>query len=110
SSVDDYIPYHYDTELASACGLPAPVVPGNMLACLLMTPLTDWAGEAGRLLSFQHRIKVSVYPGDTVHARATVVEKVPGPSGPHVQVRCELVDQYGVARSEGVAQIALPVG
>ncbi|MBI2867200.1 MAG: MaoC family dehydratase N-terminal domain-containing protein, partial [Chloroflexi bacterium] len=39
SSVDDYIPYHYDTELASACGLPAPVVPGNMLACLLMTPL-----------------------------------------------------------------------
>ena len=69
----DFHPFHSDETFARAAGFPRGVFAHGMLSMGLAGKLlTDVLGD-GRLLRYGAQFRATVWPGDTLTARATVV-------------------------------------
>ena len=99
----DWHRMHYDTELAAASGLPAPVVDGQMLGALMAEQVLDGLGPRAFLTNLGVRYRSMVFAGDTVRCDGEVT----GTEDGHVTADLRAtVDDRVVA--EGTARVRLP--
>jgi acyl dehydratase len=66
----DWHRLHYDSAYATAAGLPAPIVDGQLWGALMATQVLDWTGPTGRLEQLAVRYRGVVAAGETVTLRA----------------------------------------
>lgn len=70
----DFNPHHTDEVFATqAAGYPTVFAPGMLTMAMSAKVLTDWLGD-GRLLTYGARFNRQVWPGDTLTARAEIVQ------------------------------------
>jgi acyl dehydratase len=68
----DFNPLHHDDEYARAAGYPSVLAHGMFSAGILASYLVGWLGP-GCVVNFSVRFRAPVWPGDTLHAEATVM-------------------------------------
>ena len=91
----DYNPLHTDEVFATqVAGYPSIFAHGMLTMGLTGRMLTDYVGD-GRLLRFGGRFRAQVWPGDTLTARAEVVEVTEEDGQPVVQLAVTTVNQKG---------------
>jgi acyl dehydratase len=105
---DDYVPIHYDREIAQAAGHKSVIVHGALKSAFLAQMLTDWIGPAGRLVELEVSYRGIDYPGDTLTCRGRVTGM--RQDGTRNLVECEigLENGAGETTTPGRATVALP--
>lgn len=68
---------HYDRDWATAAGLQAPVVDGQLLGALLAEQLTDHFGPQAFIRALEFRFRSMVFAGETVRCEG-VLTRVSG--------------------------------
>ena len=68
----DFNPLHHDGNFAREAGLPGVMAHGMLSAGLLGSFLVSWVGDR-RVRRFKVRFRSPVWPGDTLHARGSVL-------------------------------------
>ena len=100
----DYNPLHTDEIFATqVAGFPSIFAHGMLTMGLTGKMVTNYLGD-GRLLSFGGRFQAQVWPGDTLTARAEVVDVRDGDDGAGVvELRIVTTNQDGVEVFSGQA-------
>lgn len=73
----DFYQIHYDQDFARGTGLPGVILHGLLKTAFLGQLVTDWAGEQGRLKSFEVSYRGLDFPGRPCRCRG-VVKSVDG--------------------------------
>lgn len=68
----DFNPLHHDVDFARGAGLPGVMAHGMFSAGLLGSFLVLWVGDR-HVRRFKVRFRSPVWPGDTLHARGSVL-------------------------------------
>jgi acyl dehydratase len=68
----DFNPLHYDDGYARSAGLPGVMAHGMFSAGLLGSFLVSWVGDRP-VRRFKLRFRAPVWPGDTLHAKGSVI-------------------------------------
>jgi acyl dehydratase len=68
----DFYEIHYDQDVARSTGLPGVILHGLLKAGYLAQLVTDWAGEDGRLKTFEVSYRGLDFPGRPYRCRGTV--------------------------------------
>ena len=105
----DYVPIHYDKDIAQSVGLSGVIVHGILKLQFLTQMVTDWMGPEGTLKKISCRYKGMDYPGDTLTCKGKVTNKFI--DGDEYCLECELSceNQRGENTTPGSAIIVLPV-
>jgi acyl dehydratase len=99
----DYNPLHSDEIFATqVAGFPSVFAHGMLTMGLTGKMVTNYVGD-GRLRSFGGRFRAQVWPGDTLTARAEVVDVRSEDDGAAVELRITTTNQDGVAVFSGQA-------
>jgi len=105
----DFVPIHYDQNVAKAAGHPTVIVHGALKSAWLAEFVTNWAGSAGRLLELDVSYRAIDFPG----AISTCVGKVTGAKVEGgvgiVELEIGLRNSEGLVTTPGRALVALPV-
>jgi acyl dehydratase len=72
----DYNPIHYSDTAAAALGLPGVIAHGMLTMGTALRLVTDWAGDPGRVLSYQVRFTRPVVVDAVEDARLEVAGRV----------------------------------
>lgn len=100
---------HYNQSAASLIGMPYPYDIGSQRFCWQVQALTNWMGDAGRLMRCKVKFKEFVFFSDVVYLNGEVVSKGLDAKGhPCVTVRTSSTNQRGAVVMDGVSVIALP--
>jgi len=103
----DYNPLHTDEVFATqVAGFPSIFAHGMLTMGLTGKMVTNYVGD-GRLRSFGGRFQAQVWPGDTLTARAEVVEIRDGDDGAVVELRIVTTNQDGVEVFSGSATASI---
>jgi acyl dehydratase len=104
----DYNPLHTDEIFATqAAGFPSIFAHGMLTMGLTGKMVTNYVGD-GRLRSFGGRFRAQVWPGDTLTARAEVVDIRNNDEGaPVVELRISTTNQDGLEVFAGEATAAV---
>jgi acyl dehydratase len=103
----DYNPLHSDEIFATqVAGFPSVFAHGMLTMGLTGKMVTNYVGD-GRLRSFGGRFRAQVWPGDTLTARAEVVDVRSEDDGAVVELRITTTNQDGVAVFSGQATAAV---
>jgi acyl dehydratase len=103
----DYNPLHSDEIFATqVAGFPSVFAHGMLTMGLTGKMVTNYVGD-GRLRSFGGRFRAQVWPGDTLTARAEVVDVRSEDDGAAVELRITTTNQDGVAVFSGQATAAV---
>jgi acyl dehydratase len=107
----DYNPLHSDEIFATqVAGFPSIFAHGMLTMGLTGKMVTNYVGD-GRLLSFGGRFRAQVWPGDTLTARAEVVDVRDGDDGSGVvELRIVTTNQDGVEVFSGTVTAAIEAG
>ena len=107
----DYNPLHSDEIFATqVAGFPSIFAHGMLTMGLTGKMVTNYLGD-GRLLSFGGRFQAQVWPGDTLTARAEVVDVRDGDDGAGVvELRIVTTNQDGVDVFSGSATASIEAG
>lgn len=107
----DYNPLHSDEIFATqVAGFPSIFAHGMLTMGLTGKMVTNYVGD-GRLLSFGGRFQAQVWPGDTLTARAEVVDVRDGDDGAGVvELRIVTTNQDGVDVFSGSATASIGAG
>lgn len=73
-AAQDFVPIHYDQNIAQAAGHPKVIIHGALKSAWLAELVTGWAGSAGRLLELDVSYRAIDFPGAT----ATCIGMVTG--------------------------------
>ncbi|HEX3367261.1 FAS1-like dehydratase domain-containing protein [Phenylobacterium sp.] len=103
---DQYGAVHWDADLARAGGMPAAYDIGPQRFSWFTHLLTDWAGDAGFLVSQDFRFKTPNFMGDVTWITGEVTE-VDAASG-LVTIKITGTNQLEVVNSTAVAKVRLP--
>jgi len=96
----DYNPLHTDEiYTVKVAGYPSVFAHGMLTMGMTGRMLTDYVGD-GRLTKYGVRFTNQVWPGDTLHATATVEEV----AGGQVKLKVETTNQDGVTVLSGYAE------
>lgn len=96
----DYNPLHTDEIFTvKVAGYPSVFAHGMLTMGMTGRMLTDYVGD-GRLTKYGVRFTSQVWPGDTLHATATVEEVADG----QVKLKVETTNQDGVTVLSGYAE------
>jgi acyl dehydratase len=96
----DYNPLHTDEIFTvKVAGYPSVFAHGMLTMGMTGRMLTDYVGD-GRLTKYGVRFTNQVWPGDTLHATATVEEVADG----QVKLKVETTNQDGVTVLSGYAE------
>jgi acyl dehydratase len=102
----DYNPLHTDEIFATqVAGFPSIFAHGMLTMGLTGKMVTNYVGD-GRLRSFGGRFRAQVWPGDTLTARAEVVDIRDDEGGPVVELRITTTNQDGLEVFAGEATAA----
>lgn len=88
----DYTPVHFDPYYAEKHGHPGIVINTMHIAGFADRIATDWAGPRSRVVRRKMRLTGSIYAGDTMVGRASVVAK---PAPGLVDLQIEVINQRG---------------
>jgi acyl dehydratase len=102
---------HYDKTWATEVeGYPNILVHGPLQAALLARAVTDWAGPAGRLVSYAIQNRASAHPGEELRFVGTVTGKRDDGDGGRGLVDLEIRGEKGEAEilMPGTATVSLP--
>jgi len=116
----DFNPLHFDRHFTEAAGIGGPIVHGALKRQWLVQLVTDWMGDAGRLVKFSCRYRAVDYPrpmktmmepedGETWVCKGTVIKKYTNQNGHVVDCRIWLENGGGVTTTNGKATVQLPV-
>lgn len=101
-------PLHYDTELASKAGLPAPIAAGVMSSAYLSEMLTNTFGiEWLRSGSMAVKFVRPVYAGDTVTARGRITSNIEMSIGRHISLEIWCETHRGELTTVGTASVVI---
>ncbi|MBM3958873.1 MAG: dehydratase [SAR202 cluster bacterium] len=105
---DDYVPIHYDKDLAAEAGHQSVIVHGALKSAFLGQLVTDWMGSEGRIVELQVSYRGIDYPGDvlTCKGKVTALRR----EGTQNLVDCDiwLENGKGEVTTPGKAVVALP--
>lgn len=108
----DFFPGHYDPVYAERQGHPAIFVNTMHLAGFVDRIATDWAGPCSRVVRRKLRLLGSIYSGDSMVGRATVVDKrcdtTAGTPRYLVELRVTVCDQRGELCCPAEVTLELP--
>lgn len=111
AAMGDWARLHYDYPFATReRGLRDVVGHGPRTTALLARVLTDWLGPTGRVAWLETRYRSSTYPGDELTARAWVQPAPATDVGNAFDARLALVNQDGIAVTEGTARVEQGAG
>lgn len=108
----DFNPIHYRDDIAQAVGLPGVLAHGMLTMGLAVSPVVEWAGDAGVVQSYQVRftkpVVVDPRSGAGVSVAAKVGEIIASDSGEVESVRLDLQVTSGeVGAVLGKAQVVV---
>ena len=103
----DFNPMHHDEVKAQAAGLPSVFGHGMFSAGFLARALTDYVG-VGNLRLYKVRFTKQTWPGEKLTTKVKVAKKYDEHGEHRVDLDCELVNENGEAKVQGVAVAALP--
>ncbi len=103
----DFNPMHHDEMQAQAAGLPSVFGHGMFTMGLLGKALTDYVG-VGNLKLYKVRFTKQTWPGEHLTTKITVAKKYEEHGEHRVDLECEVVNQDGEPKVQGVAVAALP--
>ena len=104
----DFNPMHHDEIAAKDAGLPSVFGHGMFTMGLLGKALTDYVG-VGNLKLYRVRFTKQTWPGETLTTKVTVAKKYEEHGQHLVDLECEVVNENGEAKIQGVAIAALPM-
>ena len=104
SATWDYFPGHFDPEYAKRQGHPTIFINTMHLAGFVDRVATDWAGPYSRVARRKIALAGSIYAGDTMIGRGTVIAKRCNTSGPKPQYFVDL--EITVVQSAGGALLS----
>jgi acyl dehydratase len=103
----DFNPMHHDEVQAQAAGLPSVFGHGMFTMGLLGKAVTDYVG-VGNLRVYKVRFTKQTWPGETLATKVTVKKKYEEHGEHRVDLDCEVVNENGEAKVNGVAVASLP--
>ncbi|ORB77312.1 MaoC family dehydratase [Mycobacterium timonense] len=98
----DYSPLHTDEPHAVRAGYPSVMAHGMLAMGATERLLAGWVGRE-RLVRYRVRFVSPVWPGDSLHAVATVLDVRESPQGRYVDLDVRTVNQHGVTVLSGGA-------
>ena len=104
---------HYSREAAQREGLPDIVVQRGLIGNFFARHAQRWMGSAGTVRRLAWQVHASAFPGQALHCRGAVTERLPRPPGDGdvwllLQSRLEDTDGRLVASAEGELCIHAP--
>jgi acyl dehydratase len=100
----DFNPIHYSDTAAAALGLPGVIAHGMLTMGTALTLVTDWAGDPGRVLSYQVRftrpVVVDAVEGARLDVAGRVSKVVDGVATVTLEVSCGDQKVLGAATAE----------
>jgi acyl dehydratase len=103
----DFNPMHTDEVAATSAGFPSVFGHGMFTMGLLGKALTDFVG-VGNLKRFKVRFTKQTWPGETLITSIAVAKKYDEGGEHRVDLACNVVNQDGEVKVEGLAVAALP--
>jgi acyl dehydratase len=103
----DFNPMHHDEVQAHDAGLPSVFGHGMFTMGLLGKAVTDYVG-VGNLRVYKVRFTKQTWPGETLATKITVKKKYEEHGEHRVDLDCEVVNENGEAKVNGVAVASLP--
>ena len=107
-AVGDYLPIHYDKDIAQSRGLSGVIVHGQLVGAFLGQLMTDWIGERGALRKLSCSYKGMNYPGEAVTCRGKVTKKFVQDGQHYVECSLWAENSEGEKTASGTATIILP--
>jgi acyl dehydratase len=98
----DYSPLHTDEPHAVRAGYPSVMAHGMLAMGAAERLLAEWVGRE-RLMRYQVRFVSPVWPGDSLHAVATVLDVRESPQSSYVDLDVRTINQHGVTVLSGSA-------
>jgi acyl dehydratase len=90
----DYSPLHTDEPHARQAGYPCVMAHGMLAMGATERLLAEWVGRE-RLSRYRVRFVAPVWPGDSLHAVATVLDVRENPQGSYVEFDVHTTNQHG---------------
>lgn len=105
----DFVRFHYDADLASERGFPAPFADGQMMGAFMAQLVMDWAGPEAFLASLSFRNRVMVFPDDTLTCLGKVTNKSLEDGKSSVECELWIENRKKETVAEGKATVSLTV-
>jgi acyl dehydratase len=99
---------HRDMTHARGAGLPGPYDYGPQRYSWATQLLTDWIGDAGRIVSLSFQVRDFCFLGDTQRFESEVVRKYAHEASYQIECQLRCVNQRGGVTATGVAVLSLP--
>lgn len=106
---DDYVPIHYDKDLAAQAGHKSVIVHGALKSAFLARLVTDWMGGSGRIVELQVSYRGIDYPGDALTCKGKVTGLRTERAWNLAECEIWLENGNGEVTTPGKAVVALPV-
>ena len=104
----DFVPIHYDQNVAQAAGHPTVIVHGALKSAWLTELVTGWIGQAGRLLELDVSYRAIDFPDMTATCTGKVIETKVEDGVGLVEIEIGMRNPEGVDTTPGRALVALP--
>ena len=104
----DFVPIHYDQNVAQAAGHPTVIVHGALKSAWLAELVTGWIGQAGRLLELDVSYRAIDFPDMTATCTGKVIETKVEDGVGLVEIEIGMRNPEGVDTTPGRALVALP--
>jgi acyl dehydratase len=105
----DFVPIHYDQNVAQAAGHPTVIVHGALKSAWLAELVTGWIGQAGRLLEVDVSYREIDFPDMSATCTGKVIETKVEDGVGLVEIEIGMRNPEGVDTTPGRALVALPM-
>ena len=107
-AAQDFVPIHYDLNIAQAAGHPTVIIHGALKSAWLAELVTGWMGPAGRLLELDVSSRSLDFPGAVATCAGKVIDtKVERGMG-LVELEIGMRNSEGEVTTPGRALVSLP--
>ena len=103
---DEFAPHHWDDAVAQAEGFPAAFAMAPLLQAYLQAMVRDWAGDAGRVLRLDIRLRSPLLRGRSFIGAGEVVEVRAVPGAREAELTLTAHDDIGALLITGAATVA----
>ncbi|MCZ6539357.1 MAG: MaoC/PaaZ C-terminal domain-containing protein [Chloroflexi bacterium] len=104
----DFVPIHYDQNIAQAAGHPTVIIHGALKSAWLAELVTGWIGSTGRLLELDVSYRAIDFPGATATCVGKVTDTKVEDGVGLVELEIGMRNAEGVVTTPGRAVVALP--
>lgn len=108
-SSQDFVPIHYDQNIAAEAGHPKVIIHGALKSAWLAELVTSWIGSTGRLLELDTTYRAIDFPGDTATCVGKVTDAQIEDGIGLVELEIGLRNSEGVITTPGRALVSLPI-